>query len=53
MAARLIVILIYTGWRIGELLALTPGDYDPIARTFKGGLKTESGKRILTAVMGI
>lgn len=44
MAARLIVILIYTGWRISELLALTPGDYDPVSKTLKGGMKTENGK---------
>ncbi len=44
MAARLIVILIYTGWRISELLALTPDDYDPVSNTLMGGMKTESGK---------
>lgn len=50
MAARLVVILIYTGWRIGELLALTPGDYDPAAHTFTGGSKTDSGKNRIVPV---
>lgn len=48
--ARLIVILIYTGWRIGEFLALTAQDYDPINKTFTGGLKTENGKNRVVPV---
>lgn len=42
--AKLIVILNYTGWRISEFLNLTAADYDPENKTFKGGLKTDSGK---------
>lgn len=50
MAARLIVILIYTGWRISELLALTPGDYDRANKTLKGGMKTENGKNRIVPI---
>lgn len=44
LTAKLIVILNYTGWRIGEFLNLTVDDYDAKNKTFTGGLKTEAGK---------
>lgn len=42
--ADTVLILCYTGFRIGELLALRPEDYDPVADTLTGGSKTEAGK---------
>ena len=39
-----ILIFIYSGWRISELLALTPADVDLQAGTMKGGTKTKAGK---------
>ncbi len=44
MASRLILILVYTGWRINEFLNLTDKDYDPELKAFTGGLKTDYGK---------
>lgn len=38
------LIFIYSGWRISELLALTPEDVDLEAGTMKGGTKTAAGK---------
>ena len=42
--ADLILIMCYTGWRIGEFCALTPFSYDPDKGTLTGGSKTEAGK---------
>lgn len=39
-----VLILIYSGWRISELLNLKPEDIDLRARTMKGGTKTKAGK---------
>lgn len=39
-----VLIFIYSGWRISELLALTPEDIDLDAGTMKGGTKTKAGK---------
>ena len=39
-----ILIFIYSGWRISELLALTPADVDLQAGTMTGGTKTKAGK---------
>lgn len=39
-----ILILIYSGWRITEFLALKPEDIDLEAGTMKGGIKTKAGK---------
>lgn len=39
-----ILILIYSGWRISELLALKPEDIDLQEGTMKGGTKTKAGK---------
>jgi len=42
--ADTILIMIYTGLRIGELLILKPGDIDLENRTITGGIKTDAGK---------
>lgn len=42
--ADVILILIYTGFRISELLALTPDDYVSEECMLIGGLKTEAGE---------
>lgn len=39
-----ILIFIYSGWRISELLALRPEDIDLKAGTMTGGTKTKAGK---------
>lgn len=39
-----ILILIYSGWRISELLNLKPEDIDLQEGTMKGGTKTKAGK---------
>jgi Site-specific recombinase XerD len=44
------LILCYTGFRIGELLALTRFDYDADADCLRGGSKTEAGKDRLVPV---
>ncbi|MDE6593552.1 MAG: site-specific integrase [Oscillospiraceae bacterium] len=48
--ADIILILIYTGWRIGELLAMDCSDIDTIEWTMKGGSKTEAGKNRVVPV---
>lgn len=48
--ADVILILIYTGWRIGELLAMDCSDVDTIEWTMKGGAKTEAGKNRVVPV---
>lgn len=42
--ADTVLILIYSGWRISELLALSPEDIDLEAWTMQGGVKTRAGK---------
>lgn len=42
--ADLILVLIYTGWRIQEFCDLTVFDYDRQNQTLYGGLKTDAGK---------
>lgn len=44
------LILIYSGWRISELLALTPEDVDLQAGTMKGGVKTKAGKNRIVPI---
>lgn len=39
-----VLILIYSGWRISELLNLKPEDIDLQAGVMKGGTKTKAGK---------
>lgn len=52
--ARLIMILIYTGWRISELCSLKPSDYDAENGILIGGLKTDNGRnRIVPVHRGI
>ena len=50
MYSRLIIILIYTGWRIGEFLGLTSADYDAASNAFTGGSKTDYGKNRVVPV---
>ena len=45
-----ILILIYTGFRIGELLEIKNTDIDLDNRIIKGGLKTEAGKDRLVPI---
>ena len=42
--AELILIMIYTGFRISEFLGLTPFSYDKKRGGLTGGMKTEAGK---------
>lgn len=39
-----VLIFIYSGWRISELLALRKEDIDLVVGTMKGGTKTKAGK---------
>ena len=50
MYSRLILILVYSGWRINEFLGLTTKDYDPKLKAFTGGLKTDYGKNRVVPV---
>lgn len=50
MASRLIVCLIYSGWRISEFLNLTVQDYTETENAFIGGLKTDNGKNRIVPV---
>ena len=45
-----ILILIYTGFRIGELLEIKNNDIDLENKIIKGGLKTEAGKDRLVPI---
>lgn len=45
-----ILIMIYTGWRVGELLQLKIEDIDTKEWVMKGGIKTEAGKNRLVPV---
>ena len=44
------LILLYSGWRISELLALTPDDINLAAGTMKGGTKTAAGKNRIVPI---
>ena len=44
------LILLYSGWRISELLALAPDDIDLAAGTMKGGTKTAAGKNRIVPI---
>lgn len=50
--AELPLILIYTGWRISELMALRREDVDITALTMKGGTKTKAGKDRIVPING-
>ncbi len=45
-----ILIYIYSGWRVSELILMPPEDIDLIAGTFKGGLKTDAGKNRIVPI---
>ena len=45
-----VLIFLYSGWRISELLALRPEDIDLQAGTMKGGTKTAAGKNRLVPI---
>lgn len=48
--ADVILILIYTGWRIGELLAMDCSGINTDDWTMKGGAKTEAGKNRIVPI---
>lgn len=48
--ADTILIMIYTGWRIGELLTIRREDVDLEEMTMRGGMKTEAGKNRLVPI---
>jgi len=45
-----ILIYLYTGFRLSELLAVKCGDVDLVQRTIKGGVKTRAGKDRLVPI---
>lgn len=45
-----VLVLLYSGWRISELLALRKSDIDLIERTMRGGTKTEAGKNRIVPI---
>lgn len=45
-----ILIMIYSGLRIGELLLIKPDDVDLENRTIRGGIKTDAGKNRLVPI---
>lgn len=45
-----ILIYIYSGWRVSELILMPPEDIDLKERTFKGGLKTAAGKNRIVPI---
>lgn len=45
-----VLIFLYSGWRISELLALAPEDIDLTAGTMKGGVKTKAGKNRIVPI---
>lgn len=45
-----VLIFIYSGWRISELLALKPSDIDLDAGTMTGGTKTKAGKNRIVPI---
>lgn len=45
-----ILIYIYSGWRVSELILMPTEDIDLKTGTFKGGLKTEAGKNRIVPI---
>jgi len=45
-----ILVFLYSGWRISELLGLKCSDVDIEARIMKGGVKTKSGKNRIVPI---
>lgn len=48
--AQWVYFLIYSGWRIGEFLELTPFNFDEKEYTLCGGKKTQAGKNRIVPV---
>lgn len=48
--AQWVYFLIYSGWRIGEFLELTPFNFDKEEYTLCGGKKTQAGKNRIVPV---
>ncbi|MGN1117510.1 MAG: tyrosine-type recombinase/integrase [Acutalibacteraceae bacterium] len=48
--AKILLYLIYSGWRIGEALELTVFSYDAKEKLFQGGKKTKNGKNRIVPV---
>ncbi len=46
----MVLILLYSGWRIGELLKLAVSDINLENRTYKGGIKTAAGKNRIVPI---
>lgn len=49
-SAQWVMYLIYSGWRISEMLELTRFSYDDIEKTLRGGKKTKNGKNRLVPI---
>lgn len=45
-----ILIYIYSGWRVSELILMPTENIDLITGTFKGGLKTDAGKNRIVPI---
>ena len=45
-----VLIFLYSGWRISELLGIKPEDVDLEAGTMKGGTKTKAGKNRIVPI---
>jgi site-specific recombinase XerD len=45
-----VLILLYSGWRFSELLALKKTDIDIKANTMRGGIKTKNGKNRIVPI---
>lgn len=48
--AKLFLYLLYSGWRISEMLELTIFNYNAAEKYFQGGKKTENGKNRIVPV---
>lgn len=48
--ADAVYALCYLGFRVTEFCLLTPADYDPKAKTLRGGIKTEAGQNRIVPV---
>lgn len=48
--ADAVYALCYLGFRVTEFCLLTPADYDPKAKTLRGGIKTEAGQNRVVPV---
>lgn len=48
--ADTVLMLIYSGWRVSEFLALAPSDIDIKEGTMRGGVKTNAGKNRIVPI---